>query len=320
MSPEERALRRAVYNAPYDDLPRLVLADWLEENGKEPEAHYIRLACLYAALEHACGQAARACLESTEINQEVRRGSGKLDPQVEARLLKKHPELKALKTAGDQFAALQQRIERGEFKPLLDSLGIFDPETTSGEEGALNPVRRIGDFNVLYDRGFPQSIDVLGGVQTYSEANPEGERIHPDKAAFMRVLQENPTIEYVNLSGTYEGDFRNLFTNNPFASQLKTLALDPNSCIEEAQARELLEARVGPFPNVHTLVTGEMGRLSAQALIDFVNSPRFPQLSNIIGASEYSYAPEDVARLNEALEVKRQRLANERPAIEPQRY
>lgn len=38
----EDALLAAVLAAPDDDLPRLVLADWLDENGREERAHIIR--------------------------------------------------------------------------------------------------------------------------------------------------------------------------------------------------------------------------------------------------------------------------------------
>lgn len=40
-----QALLKAVLAAPDDDLPRLVYADWLEENGQQVAADYIRIAC-----------------------------------------------------------------------------------------------------------------------------------------------------------------------------------------------------------------------------------------------------------------------------------
>jgi uncharacterized protein (TIGR02996 family) len=43
--PEYRALLAAVKAAPGDDLPRLVLADWLEENGEAERAALIRVMC-----------------------------------------------------------------------------------------------------------------------------------------------------------------------------------------------------------------------------------------------------------------------------------
>src|SRR5580698_5779233 len=39
------ALSRAIIARPEDDTPRLVYADWLEENGREEEAEFIRVEC-----------------------------------------------------------------------------------------------------------------------------------------------------------------------------------------------------------------------------------------------------------------------------------
>ncbi len=47
MSPSD-ALYRAVCAAPHDDLPRLVFADWLEENGRSERAEFIRVQCRLA--------------------------------------------------------------------------------------------------------------------------------------------------------------------------------------------------------------------------------------------------------------------------------
>ena len=43
--PEWSALLKAVVDAPADDLPRLVAADWLEERGDPERAEFIRLQC-----------------------------------------------------------------------------------------------------------------------------------------------------------------------------------------------------------------------------------------------------------------------------------
>jgi uncharacterized protein (TIGR02996 family) len=46
----KQGLLKAIAANPDDDLPRLVLADWLEENGDEVRAHFIRLQCRRAQL------------------------------------------------------------------------------------------------------------------------------------------------------------------------------------------------------------------------------------------------------------------------------
>lgn len=45
MHPTESALLAAVLANPADDLPRLVMADWLEENGQPERAAWIRIQC-----------------------------------------------------------------------------------------------------------------------------------------------------------------------------------------------------------------------------------------------------------------------------------
>ena len=39
------ALHRSILANPADDTPRLVYADWLEENGRSEEAEFIRVEC-----------------------------------------------------------------------------------------------------------------------------------------------------------------------------------------------------------------------------------------------------------------------------------
>jgi uncharacterized protein (TIGR02996 family) len=46
-------LVQAIIADPDDDLPRLVFADWLEENGQEARARWIRASCRHARLHHS---------------------------------------------------------------------------------------------------------------------------------------------------------------------------------------------------------------------------------------------------------------------------
>jgi uncharacterized protein (TIGR02996 family) len=48
---EEAAFLIASYDDPGDDAPRLVFADWLDENGESERAEFIRLGCALAALQ-----------------------------------------------------------------------------------------------------------------------------------------------------------------------------------------------------------------------------------------------------------------------------
>ena len=49
--PDNPELLRAIAAAPNDDLPRLVYADWLDENGQDVRAEFIRVQCQIAGLE-----------------------------------------------------------------------------------------------------------------------------------------------------------------------------------------------------------------------------------------------------------------------------
>src|SRR5690349_3929389 len=58
------AFRQAILETPEDDVPRLVYADWLEENGDPARAEFIRVGCQLVRLaEHDRG---RAPLEDRE--------------------------------------------------------------------------------------------------------------------------------------------------------------------------------------------------------------------------------------------------------------
>jgi uncharacterized protein (TIGR02996 family) len=51
METEDAALWRAVVAAPHDDAPRLIYADWLEENGLPERAEFVRVQCRLARLD-----------------------------------------------------------------------------------------------------------------------------------------------------------------------------------------------------------------------------------------------------------------------------
>jgi uncharacterized protein (TIGR02996 family) len=51
MPPEQLAFLAAACAEPWDDTPRLVLADWFDENGQPDRAEFIRTSCELGALE-----------------------------------------------------------------------------------------------------------------------------------------------------------------------------------------------------------------------------------------------------------------------------
>ncbi len=79
--PESHALMRGILAEPDDDTPRLVYADWLEENGQPERGQHIRLQCRAAALpegdpRRAEMEAEGAALEAAHLGEWL----GPLDP------------------------------------------------------------------------------------------------------------------------------------------------------------------------------------------------------------------------------------------------
>ena len=72
--PENPELLRAIAAAPDDDLPRLVYADWLDENGQDVRAEFIRVQCQIAGLEADRERARPAHAVLWDRQNELRRG------------------------------------------------------------------------------------------------------------------------------------------------------------------------------------------------------------------------------------------------------
>ena len=72
LSPERAALVRAVCQAPEDDTVRLAFADWLEENGEEERAEFVRAMIAHPDLR-------RYCLSPVKVNQHSSRRCRKCD-------------------------------------------------------------------------------------------------------------------------------------------------------------------------------------------------------------------------------------------------
>ncbi len=78
------AFLHAIHASPADDLPRLVYADWLEENNDAPRAEFIRVQCELATIDAIDPQ--RAALEDREhalLNEHEDRWLGKSRPHMD---------------------------------------------------------------------------------------------------------------------------------------------------------------------------------------------------------------------------------------------
>jgi uncharacterized protein (TIGR02996 family) len=61
---DEKALLAAIWEHPHDDTPRLVYADWLQENAQPERAEFIRVQCALAQMDE--GDSRRGVLEKRE--------------------------------------------------------------------------------------------------------------------------------------------------------------------------------------------------------------------------------------------------------------
>jgi uncharacterized protein (TIGR02996 family) len=120
---EREALLKAVCDNPDDDTPRLVLADWLDENGEPERAEFIRLQIEIAALP-----------------------DGKTKQKKQAR------EKKLLAAHGEEWTEPLKEFESGYFgepfrfaRGFIESIGLDDETLIErGEElFALAPIREV---------------------------------------------------------------------------------------------------------------------------------------------------------------------------------
>jgi uncharacterized protein (TIGR02996 family) len=79
-SPRVRAFLRDARERPEDDTPRLVLADYLEENGDPERAEFVRLQCRLAAGQAPMEEGTRRGMEARCEGLLARHGGGWLGP------------------------------------------------------------------------------------------------------------------------------------------------------------------------------------------------------------------------------------------------
>lgn len=71
------ALLRAILERPEEDTPRLMFADWLQENGDYDRSAFVRVQCLIAQLEGAGGMACQKCGAVTGWHKYTKRCRGR---------------------------------------------------------------------------------------------------------------------------------------------------------------------------------------------------------------------------------------------------
>ncbi|MCS7021457.1 MAG: TIGR02996 domain-containing protein [Gemmataceae bacterium] len=148
---EEWRLRQAIAQAPDDDVPRLILADWLEEHGRTAEAEFIRVQLTIAQLEE---------LSRAEQQQHVaiyRRQDDLLGHQEQ--LLRDVPEGLRSQARFDFHRGLLEQLT-APLQPLLAavaSLRHLLPLPRLCVEDTVANVRRVIGCRLLSDRPTPSA-------------------------------------------------------------------------------------------------------------------------------------------------------------------
>jgi uncharacterized protein (TIGR02996 family) len=95
---QHEAFLRAIFDAPEDDTPRLVYADFLQENGEEDRAEFIRLDCIPGLRNGAYTDEARAEFDRITARQELlRERVAQTHPGL---LPKDHPHIRGFRLPG----------------------------------------------------------------------------------------------------------------------------------------------------------------------------------------------------------------------------
>lgn len=71
-----QALLRTIRGYPHDPLPRLVAADWLEENGHAERAEFVRVQCELAGMSPYAGIECKICGNTPDENGAIEHGRG----------------------------------------------------------------------------------------------------------------------------------------------------------------------------------------------------------------------------------------------------
>lgn len=140
-------LLQAVLEKPDDDAPRLIFADWLDENGQAEWAEFIRLACRFHGVSEADAKAAEESAKAWKRREDLnfgRYGNSLLDPLREL----------GLKLGSERFSGTPSREEyylwadfvRGfvEKMTLFGSKNLRQFSKHAEEIFAATPLRKLG--------------------------------------------------------------------------------------------------------------------------------------------------------------------------------
>jgi uncharacterized protein (TIGR02996 family) len=292
--PEVLAFLRAIKDEPEDDTPRLVLADWLEEQG-DPRGEFVRLQVERARLAEEDPR--RKCLAARERQLLDEHAAAWVGPWRAGLRREFHRGLLHLEMTASRLARAGRAALAHEAIAWVDSLGLtgLPPETVA----KLFPIRSL-DLSSAGDSVFTAaSVPALAGLRRLRMGTVSGPLYPPLSLAPLSGLERLETLELVEAGNPYMLDVASL----PALPRLRTLRFincDPRSFafLDVVASLRLPGLTTLDFDHASTIMVGpplalpdlpHMSGLTALGLTglglrpstlrEVLTSPRFPLLT-----------------------------------------
>lgn len=232
MESEEAQLLRTIRALPNDDAPRLVYADWLEENGKAERAEFIRLQCALASQPDDDAHRNALLLRERRL---WRKQGGSWKADLPARL-RNSPFQRGFVQPNVQELSVSQFFALGEdfldFAPgwtVKLIIRSFDPVPVLMKH---NHLARLTGLGLQVNGADPDGLGELlasPSLKNLRSLHIEG---HPFGLDHMRIIASSPALEGLRRLGVFCNTLRaegaEAIARSPFLKNLESL--DLNGC------------------------------------------------------------------------------------------
>jgi uncharacterized protein (TIGR02996 family) len=256
------AFLQAIRETPQDDTPRLIYADWLDENGECDRAAFIRTQCRLAHLEKSAPVAAslRGLAESL-LSKHWKEWVAPLRPLLGPKA-SRHGEHLLL---GSFRPECLDRFRRG----FIESLAL-DVERFVAHSATLArhvPLLVLGLWGAGRDSGAFASVRYLRGVALLRFCDYFEDPLRDTGAKALARSEHLSYLRELHLYGNHLGeDGVTAIAGAPWLEQLETLHLSNNSATPAA-CMSLAEARMARLRNLY-FARNWVGDRGLQALAD----------------------------------------------------
>ena len=274
------AFLQALREAPDDDLPRLIYADWLEEHGDADRAEFIRVQVRLAGLDEEDPE--RPALEDREralLAAHEAEWLGPLPPDVAKVTFRRGFVNKVVLGAPPDLAALGEFCARHAVRKL-----VFLKSAAARELARWPVPAGVVSLDLRCWRAWSPTL--VEGVITSSHL------------AGLTALA---------LQGGIDDDFVAALVASPLLRQLEALRLDTKDLTDAGLARLLRS----PHLDRLTKLDLRTPRLTGSILVPLTNPPlaaRWTELTWLLNITSNSYSPASVARLGACVNLRKLRL------------